>query len=437
MQVFFARERMSTNRHGTLRALVATLYPGGVKGAGTDPADMTVSRAQRIWRTVVGVGLAWMMLGLVVMPSGVSFNPGRIYQGSLIALLYLPALCLACVQGRRWARALLPLPLFRVFIALLAWAVLSLLWSQARHPGDELARLLSLLTFVLGWLIWAGSDRHRGHGLLLLAGVGMALVALVYCIRYMVTPPLDDRIVGDGVIATANYAAGVMGAACVWLSQLTVRDWRISAGRWLALLALLLFVALTHSRSVWLALVLCVLLAPLWQPTRQARWYAGIALVLVVLAFVWPVSLLLDRGTSLRPELFLQSLHLIGHQPWLGLGAGTTFELTVAGQNYTHSHNVLTQMAITLGLPGVALIVALWLMVGWQGWRYRRLTTGRVILALWVYASVVLQFDMPQLLSSPRPGWLLVWLPFALALGLLVDERRVAGGATAPASRLH
>ena len=43
---------------------------------------------------------------------------------------------------------------------------------------------------------------------------------------------------------------------------------------------------------------------------------------------------------------------------------------------------------------------------------------GRVVLGLWVYASVALQFDMPQLLDSPRPGWLLIWLPFALALGL-------------------
>jgi len=55
------------------------------------------------------------------------------------------------------------------------------------------------------------------------------------------------------------------------------------------------------------------------------------------------------------------------------------------------------------------------------------------VLALWLYASVVLQFDMPQLLDSPRPGWLLVWLPLALALWLELDARRRA----AAASRLH
>ena len=53
------------------------------------------------------------------------------------------------------------------------------------------------------------------------------------------------------------------------------------------------------------------------------------------------------------------------------------------------------------------------------------LTVGRLVLALWVYASVVLQFDMPQMLDSPRPAWLLVWLPFALAQGLAWRQRTV------------
>jgi len=72
-------------------------------------------------------------------------------------------------------------------------------------------------------------------------------------------------------------------------------------------------------------------------------------------------------------------------------------------------------------------------MTAWLGWRHRGRVTGQLVLALWLYASVVLQFDMPQLLDSPRPGWLLVWLPLALALWLEADARRRA----AVAGRLH
>jgi len=390
-------------------------------------------RRRGFWQGVLGAGLVWMMLGLVAMPSGVSFNPGRLYQGTLIALLYLPAWCLALTPRAATWRALLPLPAFRVFLLLLAWAALSLLWAHARHLGDEFSRLLSVLAFVLAWPIWLGDDERRGHRLLLLAGLGIALFASCYCLDYLRQPPPDGRIVGEGVIATANYAAAVMGAACLWLALLPIAERRASALRWLAVPVLLAFIVLTGSRSVWLALALCTLFAPLWHAGRTARWLAAVALLVVLVCSIWPLPVLMERGTSLRPQLFMQSVHLIAQHPWLGLGQDAPFTLTVAGVDYTHSHNVLTQTMIELGLPGLLLLVALWLMTAWLGWRHRSRTTGRLVLALWLYASVVLQFDMPQLLDSPRPGWLLAWLPLALALWLELDAAR----RTAASPRLH
>lgn len=403
-----------------------------------DVVDATVFfRRRGFWLGVLGVGLVWMMLGLVAMPSGVSFNPGKLYQGSLIVLLYLPAWCLALTQRATTWRRLLPLPVFRVFLLLLAWAALSLLWAHSRHPGDELSRLLSVVAFVLAWTIWLGDDERRGHRLLLLAGLGIALFAGFYCVQYLHHPPADGRIVGKGVIATANYAAAVMGATCLWLSLLPIADRRRSALRWLSVPVLLAFIALTGSRSVWLALALCAVLAPLWHAGRGARWLAGAAAVVLLACCIWPLPVLMERGASLRPELFEQSLHLIARHPWLGLGQGVPFTLTVAGVDYTHSHNVLTQTTIELGLPGLLLVMVLWLMTAWLGWRHRRQMTGRLLLALWLYASVVLQFDMPQLLDSPRPSWLLVWLPLALALWLELRVRVDAADAPADAPRLH
>jgi hypothetical protein len=45
------------------------------------------------------------------------------------------------------------------------------------------------------------------------------------------------------------------------------------------------------------------------------------------------------------------------------------------------------------------------------------------------------QFDLPQLLDSPRPGWLLIWLPLALALGL-AWRRRSGADAAQPMAHL-
>ncbi|MEW9571566.1 O-antigen ligase family protein [Rhodanobacter sp. Si-c] len=421
---------MGHEKHNIQLMQGTPVAPRPFAGAGAAPLFF---RRRGFWLGVLGTGLVWMMLGLVAMPSGVSFNPGKLYQGCLIVLLYLPAWCLALSRRATTWKGLLPLPAFRVFLLLLAWAALSLLWAHSRHPGDELSRLLSVLAFLLAWPIWLGDDERRGHRMLLLAGLGIALFAGGYCVQYLHHPPEDGRIVGQGVIATANYAAAVMGAACLWLALLPVAAPRVSMLRWLALPVLLTFIALTGSRSVWLALALCAVFAPLWHKGRAARWLGGVALVVVLACCIWPLPVLVERGASLRPELFEQSVHLIARHPWLGLGQGVPFTLTVAGVDYTHSHNVLTQTTIELGLPGLLLMIVLWVMTAWLGWRHRSRMTGRLVLALWVYASVVLQFDMPQLLDSPRPSWLLVWLPLALALWLELRARADA----AAAARLH
>lgn len=388
-------------------------------------------KSQSIGRAILGVGIAWMMVGMVIMPAGVSFNPGKAYQTSLALLLYLPALLLAFSQRAAVWRELWPQPLFRVFLVLLAWAVLSLAWGHAGRPANEIGRLVSVLAFVLGWHAYTREETARIRQLLLAAGLAIGACAIYYCVSFAIAPMEDGRIIGEGTIATANYAAALMGVVAIWLSQLDLADRRLSVARYVAIAALLLFVGLTHTRSVWLALALVIVAMPLWQPGRRYRALAvGIA-VLAVVMMLWPASMLMERGTSLRPELFQQAMHLIVQHPLLGQGQGAPISLIVNGAAYTHTHNLLTQTTVELGVPGLLLTVAMWLMIAWQGWRHRATLQGRLVLAIWVYASVVLQFDMPQMLDSPRPAWLLIWLPMGLVLGLGWRERHT------PANSLH
>lgn len=401
-----------------------------------------ILKNKEVWRNVVGLGLLWLMIGMVIMPAGVALNPGKLYQGVLIVLLYLPAFGLAMTGRAALWRELLPLTLFRVFLLLLCWAAITLFWSSVHHPGDEVARLLSILAFGLGWQLWTRGDGQRTRELLWMGGMGMAVAAAGYAALYLLQPPDDGRIVGDGVTATANYAAAVMGASLLWLYQLTATTRLRVILRVCGMAALLAFIGLTQTRSVWLALAICLVVAPLWDQRRRAWLIAAVVLLLAMVGALVFSSLLLERGASLRPQLFTQSLSLIDQHLWLGLGQGASFILTIAGQNYTHSHNVLTQTAIEVGLPGLALASILWLMVGWQGWRHRHTLPGRLLLSIWVYASVVLQFDMPQLLDSPRPSWLLFWLPFAMALQINSSEIVSTSGSGASAGtveqpRLH
>ena len=253
--------------------------------------------------------------------------------------------------------------------------------------------------------------------LLRYVGCGMAVCALYFSVPFLLHYQDGDRIVGDGVVANANYAAAAMGVACVWMVHLTppTRGWNVA--RWLAVACLLGFVALSDTRSVWLGLAACVVLSPLWR-RRWANQLASLLTLAGVLTLLLSSDPLGVRGMSLRPQIFEHAIGMIRAHPWLGLGQGAPFRFVVAGEQVTHSHNLFTQAAIELGLPGLLLVLVLWLLIGWQGWRRRADPQGRLLLAMWLFASVVLQFDMPQLLDSPRPGWLLIWLPFALALGL-------------------
>jgi len=156
----------------------------------------------------------------------------------------------------------------------------------------------------------------------------------------------------------------------------------------------------------------------------------GVAAVIIALGG-W--QYMKDRGLSYRPEILQQSLVLIGQHPWLGLGMGSHYDIVGQGQTWEHSHNILSHLAILLGVPGMLLWALLWLVMGWRAWRYRHVMLGRVMLALWIYASVAWQFDAPQLLRRPDVEWLLGWLPLALSLGLSWSIR-TRGARTAPRS---
>ncbi|MET0331112.1 MAG: O-antigen ligase family protein, partial [Dyella sp.] len=360
---------------------------------------------------------------------------GRGYQNSLIVLLYLPTLLLLGLRrGALW-RALWPLPAFRVLLVLIAWALLSLSWARLPRPSDEIGRILSPLVFVLAWQAWAGWRPREGLRLLYLAGLAVAVCALAYSILFALHHQPGDRIIGPGVIGTSNYAAAAMGAVGVWLAQLPAQRRVLEWLRWLAVAGLLVFVGLTQSRGIWLALLLCVVLAPLWNPGWTSRLLAIAVAVLALLGGLIVLPLLTERGASFRPQIFAKSMEMIALHPWLGIGQGTSFVIDLGTQQLTHSHNLLTQAAIELGLPGLLLVLAMWLLVAWEGWLGRAEASGRLVLALWVFSSVVVQFDLPQLLDSPRPGWLLIWLPFALALGLAY-RRRGASCVAQPAAHL-
>ncbi|WNL46494.1 O-antigen ligase family protein [Dyella sp. BiH032] len=392
------------------------------------PAAPREDALERWLHWLVFAGLAWLIVGLAIMPSGASFNPGRWYQRILALTLYLPTLVLLVRHPRNWLD-FWRRPLMPAAVLLLAWGSLSLLWGHADRPADEVARNLSILLFLLGWQQVLEGDRERTRWLLLGCGLAFAVVAIPAIAWGLMYPPSDGRLVGFGVMANANLAAGAMGAALVWLWPWAPEGRGQLALKWGALSVLALFVLLTEARSALGALFCALVGMIVARGGKRAYGYALAVALLGVVGFVVGLPMLMERGWSLRPEIFAQSMSLFLQHPWLGHGQGTPFQLHAGTETLTHAHNLFTQLAIELGTPGVLLWTGLWLALAWRAWRHRREDLAQVVLGLWIFGTVLVQFDLPYLLDSPRPGWLFTWLPLAasMALGRDAPRKETAG----------
>ncbi|MCL7715428.1 O-antigen ligase family protein [Stenotrophomonas mori] len=372
------------------------------------------------WRNLLFVGLVVLVAGMCFLPAGPSFNPGKPFQAVVALLLYLPALIAALACPAR-LRAFACRPLMPLLLLLFAWAALSVAWSNSHRPHDEFLRLLTVLLFLFACTQGVGDDLARQRRLLV-AGAGvLTLAAIAAMAQFAIRPTADNRLIGFGVMANANLFGAAMGAGILWLWPWRFQNANQRTLKWLAMTAMAVALVLTFSRSAMLAVAVSLFVMLVIRQRERAvqrlLWLCVVAVGLTMAAY----PELSQRGLSLRPQLFARAMELVHAHPWLGMGLGAEFALPVVGGNgyyQVHTHNLFTQLAVELGIPGVVLWSAIWLGLGVRAWRHRDLAVGRVVLGLWLFATVLVQFDLPHLIDSPRPGWLFLWLPLALSLSL-------------------
>src|SRR5690606_7813880 len=144
----------------------------------------------------------------------------------------------------------------------------------------------------------------------------------------------------------------------------------------------------------------------------RTQWLLTGTLLLFGIVGYWLFSpYVVARGTSFRPEIFEASLQMIANNPWLGLGLGTDYDITIGDYLISHSHNVFTHVAIELGLPGLILWVFIWDYCFKTAWFYRRRPEGAGLLTVLIFCSTALLFGGGSILTTPRPEWFASWLP--------------------------
>jgi O-antigen ligase len=326
----------------------------------------------------------------------------------LVALLVLSGFSLAalCVSVARGESELRWHPVLWILVALLGWAAISTVFSVSPWLSvwgsyevyEGLVAILgySLVVFLAMQYVRSKRDLRT---VMVTAVVSGLLVSAYALMQYF---ELDPVSWGGGetsrVISTFGNA-NMLGAYLVFplalATGLAISRFRrrASMGWWLAAALIAVALVVTFTRGAWLAAsaaLVCIALVGwpgVWSGSRRRKlMFGGIAVavmaaMVVVVVFARPglagssttLSSWLASVSNGRTVIWLTGLRGWLAQPFFGWGPGAfvrAFESAVGADWYAiapvggtaeDAHNFLVQALVTLGIPGLGLM--LWALV--------------------------------------------------------------------------
>lgn len=346
------------------------------------------------------------------------------YPAYLLAILML-------VRLRQWVDVF-AVPLMWAVAALLAYLVLTSLWSEGSQPGDALSMLSRAAQVLLFAVAFAEcqmrGDLQRWLGrTLAVAGLLAALAGLGL---FLMEHSENGRLIGFGQLDNNVVAALIFGVVLILITGEALHEpgvhWRRFGA--LGIVVIAAAVVLSDSRNGQIGTVLGVgtLLIAHRVPDRQRFAAAVLGLgVILVAAFAALIvneagrALVLPRGDSFRPAIWQATLGAVADGGlWFGHGILTDDTLVTAAGEFPHPHNMYLSVLFQGGLVGAALFVTLIAAVvrtlfNHYGHRDAKLALGILGLALPAWL-----LDGHELIDKVGMTWFTFWLPVAISLGL-------------------
>jgi O-antigen ligase len=352
---------------------------------------------------------------------------------ALFLLVALAALVLAGL-GRLTVRPLAT----RANLVLLAWLGVSVVLST--NPSTSARRLvLTLMTFALAAMLpWLASGL-RQFASLLLATVATVLVlcylgvlVVPHLTIHQLTDVVDPEVAGDwrGIYGHKNIAAPMM-VVFIFFGWFAARVGKPHAGIAVALGAFV-FLILTGGKSALGMLLVSACLMMLIVRARSLAAQAVIAflpLALITLLTVGSVAsesmraivaaLPIDATFTGRTEIWSFALDAISAHPLTGYGFEAFWyseQVRFGAEDSTRwmvevatSHNSYIDLALTIGLPGLAIVIVAFLLVPLRDF-HNTLDTpanrefARLFVVLWLFALYFATFEA-FFLSRASPMW--------------------------------
>ena len=394
------------------------------------------------------------MLMACALPPLLAFNltPSATLFNQLCALAGW-GLVMACMGGPQApAWRLTPAALALLLLALAPWA--SALWGSlpSALALANSGMLMAALALLLAGQGLACGERQRWLEALcwglLLAGVLSLMVSLVQVFvpawadgHVIARSGIPGRAVGN--MRQPNHLASLLMWACVAAVYLADRG-RFKAVGGVFVLPALLFglvfaVVLSASRTG----VIGVLVLAAWgaldrKLSRAAKLSLLATPVLLALSWwllsVWAAHgahalgaesrLAEGAGSPSRLAIIANAWELLKANPWLGVGWGDfnlAWSMTPFPDRpiafFDHTHNLVMQLAVELGLPLSLLILGLLTYSLWRAFAFSHAASGGDAVARRCAFMLVLMIGLHSLLEYPL--WYAYFLlPTAFALGL-------------------
>ncbi|MCY3641836.1 MAG: hypothetical protein OXH37_12555, partial [Gammaproteobacteria bacterium] len=247
-----------------------------------------------------------------------------------------PAYVLAIVmlvRLRQWADVF-AVPLMWTVAALLAYLVLTSLWSEGSQPGDALS-MLSRAAQVLLFAVAFAECQMRGElqrwlgRTLAVTGVLAALAGLGL---FLMEHSENGRLVGLGQLDNNVVAALIFGVVLILITGEALREPGVLWRRWgaLGIVVIAAAVLLSDSRNGQISAMLGVgtLFIAHRMPDRQRFAVAVLGLGVILLAVLAALianeagrTFVLPRGDSYRPAIWLATLGaVVDGGLWFGRG---------------------------------------------------------------------------------------------------------------------
>ena len=321
----------------------------------------------------------------------------------IMRLLLLGALTVWTIHQMRLGEiVLMRSRLFPIVALFLGWAGFSLWWTPYKNPSIQW--FISLLMYaVLFGIVIQGvrTSRQVQQVVMLLVGMGLCegVLGIVQYV-WLGEARAKGTFFNPNFFATYEVVTLALTFGLLSYQKLNDLNWTNKAFLWCSSVITFLAFVLAQSRGALLAFFIMVLFIGLYRFGKMALVFL---LVLVLAGFVLPNPIkqrVLDVSAHdpyayTRFEIWENSLHRIVDHPWgtgLGMYKYLSFQyrfpiensIVQYGKRAESAHNEYLQIAVELGVGGLAIFL---IGIGVWGWRAKEVLND--VLPSWQKGTVV------------------------------------------------